>query len=181
MPVSPTEAATGHLEARPRCGTSRSWRQRPQGQRGSSCSCCPVAVRGGGATKEWPPLRARFSSRSPSGGHAPVSLGHPCRRSPSCPGRDGSGRSDGGHGRKGLQGLLVAAPLLATALPRCRRRRLRRLGLLLASFRDLVTADGGTAEGGHGRTRFGEVRLEARGEVGVCPQPRAHPAFKEER
>jgi hypothetical protein len=92
-------------------------------------------------------------------------------RSPSCPGRDGSGRSGGGDRRESLQGLLVAAPLQATALPRCWRRHIRRSILLLALCRDLVTTDSGTAEGGHGQTGLGKARLKARGEVGMRPWP----------
>jgi hypothetical protein len=101
--------------------------------------------------------------------------------SPGRPGRGGSGRSTGGCGRKGLQGFLVVAPLRATTLPRCGRRRLRRQGLPLAFFWDPVTTGGGTAEGRHDRAGLGEDRLEARGEVGMCPRPRARSAFKEER
>jgi hypothetical protein len=55
------------------------------------------------------------------------------------------------------------------------------IGLLLAPFRDLVTADDGTAEGGHDRTGLEEVRLEARGEVEMRSQPQVRPAFKEKR
>jgi hypothetical protein len=101
--------------------------------------------------------------------------------SPSRPGCSGSGRSDGGRGREGLQGLLIAAPLRATALPRCRRRHFRRLGLPLTPFWELVTTDGGTTEEGHDWVGLREKRLEAKGEVGVHPPPRALLAFKEER
>jgi hypothetical protein len=166
------------LEVKPLLGASRKWRRWPRRQRGPSCSCCPVAVRDGGATKEQQPPWKRSSSRSPLDGRASISPGRP---SPGCLGHDGGGGSGGGLRREGLQGTLVATPFRATASPRCRRRRLRRLNLFLAPLRDLVTAGSGTAKGRHDRVGLGKERLEVRGEVGGCPQQRACSAFKEER
>jgi hypothetical protein len=183
VPVSPTEAMMDHLEMRSLRGASQSWRQRPQGQQGSSCFCCPVAVRGGGAAKERPPLLTHFppAPAPPRAARPPLFRDTRVTGSPSCPGCGGGGSSSGGRGREGCQGLLVAAPLRATALPRCRRRYLQRLGLLLAPFRDFITSDGGTTKGGHGRAKLREERIEAEGEMGVRPQPRVLLAFKEEQ
>jgi hypothetical protein len=47
-------------------------------------------------------------------------------------------------------------------LPRCGRRRLRRLELLLALFWDLVITGSGTAKGRHDRAGLGKERLEMR-------------------
>jgi hypothetical protein len=112
-------------------------------------------------TKEQPLLLARFSSRSPSDGQAPVFPGNPHHGELELPRSrwwwwgGGGGR---GHGREGRQGLLVVAPLRASAFPRCGRRHLWRLGFLPAPLRATgptllwgsITSDGGTAKRGHG-------------------------------
>jgi hypothetical protein len=58
------------------------------------------------------------------------------------------------------------APFWATALPRCGRRRLRRLDLLFAPLQNLVIAGRGTARGRHDRVGLEKAKLEVRGEVG---------------
>jgi hypothetical protein len=85
VPVSPAGAVMAQLGERMPRGASRGWRQRPRGQQGSSYFCCPAAIRGGGTMKERPLLLARFSSRSPSGGQAPVSPGRPRHQEPELP------------------------------------------------------------------------------------------------
>jgi hypothetical protein len=74
------------LEVKSPHGASRKWRQWPREQQKPYYSCCPMAVHVSEATKEQQPLRERFSSRSPSDGRAPFSLGCPHHQESQLPG-----------------------------------------------------------------------------------------------